>query len=446
MLAAPDVLVLGGGPAGCAAALALRQRGVGVTVVEAGTYHRPRIGESLPPDAGLLLRALGVWDAFVDAAHAPCRGSCASWGSDALGYNDFVFNPHGTGWHLDRTRFDALLADRAAAAGARVLRATVYRRATPQPGGGYTVTLDGPGGPAEIAARIVVDATGRRGLFARERGATRLMLDRLVAVAGFVAPEGSSKNDSAIRPLLHAPRAASILARCLDVPPGAPSVRPAGARALGTHISAPGRSNRSSPSPGARADTTLTLLEATAYGYWYAAALPDGRRVVVVASDADLARQHGLTRPTGWAGALRATRHVSARFAGCTLPAEVHPWAAPTFRLDRPASLGWLAIGDAAAAYDPISAQGIYKALDDGIAAADAIERMLAGDPGAVDAWRNRIRAAFGDYVGNRNYFYAMERRWPDAPFWGRRRARTGGGGGGSAQVSDSFFQPTHLA
>lgn len=401
MRAAPDVLVLGGGPAGCAAALALRQRGVDVTVVEAGSYARLRIGESLPPDAGVLLRALGVWDAFVDAAHAPCRGSCASWGSDALGYNDFVFNPHGTGWHLDRTRFDALLADRAAAAGARVMRATTYRSATrrdARAGGGYTVTLDGPDGRASIDAPIVVDATGRRGLFARERGATRLMLDRLVAVAGFVAPDGPS--------------------------------------------SALGRS----ASPGHRADSSLTLLEATAYGYWYAAALPDGRRVVVVATDADLARRHGLTRPAGWADALRATRHVSARFADATLPAEVHPWGAPTFRLDRPASADWLAIGDAAAAYDPISAQGIYKALDDGIAAADVIERLLAGDVGAIDAWRARIGDAFDDYTGNRDYFYAMEQRWPDAPFWGRRRARTGRGGGGSAQVSDSCFQPTHLA
>src|ERR1700748_2336516 len=56
-----DVAVLGGGPAGLAAALALRQRGCGVALYDG---QRPPIdkacGEGLMPEAVRLLRELGL--------------------------------------------------------------------------------------------------------------------------------------------------------------------------------------------------------------------------------------------------------------------------------------------------------------------------------------------------------------------------------------------------
>src|ERR1700744_2156332 len=63
----PDVLILGGGPAGLAAALALRQRGAAVTVLDA---MRPPIdkacGEGLMPDSRQELALLGVDLALED--------------------------------------------------------------------------------------------------------------------------------------------------------------------------------------------------------------------------------------------------------------------------------------------------------------------------------------------------------------------------------------------
>ena len=109
-----DVAILGGGPAGCATALALRQQGISrILVVESGFYQNIRVGESIPPDTRVLLEKLGIWSDFLKEEHEPCLGSCSSWGHDRLGYNDFLFNPHGNGWHLDRRRFDALLARKA---------------------------------------------------------------------------------------------------------------------------------------------------------------------------------------------------------------------------------------------------------------------------------------------------------------------------------------------
>ena len=111
--AAFDVVIVGGGPAGCATALTLSRLGIErVMVVEATQYRPPRIGETIPPDTGLVLRQLEVWRAFLNEEHLPCFGSCASWGSDAVGYNDFVVTGKGHGWHLDHTQFDAFLGRR----------------------------------------------------------------------------------------------------------------------------------------------------------------------------------------------------------------------------------------------------------------------------------------------------------------------------------------------
>lgn len=116
-----DVVVVGAGPAGSATALRLTHHGIGrVLLANAGGFDGFRIGESIPPDTGLLLDELGLLPGFLAQCHERCLGSCSSWGDDALGYNDFVTNPYGNGWHLDRSRFDAFLAHQAAERGARL--------------------------------------------------------------------------------------------------------------------------------------------------------------------------------------------------------------------------------------------------------------------------------------------------------------------------------------
>jgi 2-polyprenyl-6-methoxyphenol hydroxylase-like FAD-dependent oxidoreductase len=106
-----DVVVLGAGPAGCATALSLAQAGISPVLLVGPTRHRHlRVGESVPPDIRLVLDELGLWDEFLKERHETWLGSSSSWGADALGYNDFLFNPLGNGWHLDRARFDGFLA------------------------------------------------------------------------------------------------------------------------------------------------------------------------------------------------------------------------------------------------------------------------------------------------------------------------------------------------
>jgi flavin-dependent dehydrogenase len=97
--------------------------------------------------------------------------------------------------------------------------------------------------------------------------------------------------------------------------------------------------------------------------------------------------------------------------------------AAASQRLDRFAGDDWLAVGDAASTFDPLSSQGISKALRAGMTASLAICRRLSGDTNAPITYEARMHAEYEHYLGRRTEYYALEQRWPQAPFWRCRQA-----------------------
>lgn len=210
-----------------------------------------------------------------------------------------------------------------------------------------------------VRCRWVVDATGRRAAVARRRGARRERHDRLVAIYAALATD-----------------------------PGDVDAR--------------------------------TRVEATPSGWWYSARA--GReRIVALLTDADLAEPAWRSR-AGFAAQLDATRHVvpGGRRALTAAPATT---AAHGARLAPAAGDGWLAVGDAALAFDPLSSQGILNALVTGLDGARAVDACLRGDAGAVAGYAHRLARVWSAYELNRARAYASERRWPDAPFWARRPA-----------------------
>lgn len=167
----------------------------------AGGPPRVAVGESLPPAARPLLRDLGVWDALVAERHPRSPGNRSAWGTGTVAEHDFLRDPNGLGWHLDRARFDAFLRRCAAAAGADVRQATVTAAAVTPPGrapGGVALTLRGGGA---CYGRLVVDATGRAAAVAGRLGARRRHDDALVAL---VMPYAAADGDVDARTLVEA--------------------------------------------------------------------------------------------------------------------------------------------------------------------------------------------------------------------------------------------------
>ncbi|MEZ9200530.1 FAD-dependent monooxygenase [Shewanella sp. 10N.286.54.B9] len=358
-----DVIIVGGGPAGCATAIALHNLGVNNTlVVEGSDYTAPRIGESIPPNSRELFEQLEIWNAFSAQKHAPCLGSYSSWGSDQLGYNDYLFNPQGNGWHLNRSAFDRFLAMQVEKQGGALLKnshfASLTQEQHPYP---IQVTLRNK---AQIRCRFIVDATGRSAKVARQFNAKVQVEDQLVAVSGYF-------------------NASDIITK--------------------------------------QSYQQMTLLEAVDYGWWYLAHLPNDKVIVTVASDAEVIKQKQLKSIDAWQHALQLTQHISP-IAGQATPSNLHTWIAQSAIMDPPADQCWLAVGDSASSFDPISSQGIYKALKNGIDAATAIKAWLSNNAQELNQYRNNLGHSFINYLEQKAYFYNQEQRWPESDFWQKRQ------------------------
>jgi flavin-dependent dehydrogenase len=99
--------------------------------------------------------------------------------------------------------------------------------------------------------------------------------------------------------------------------------------------------------------------------------------------------------------------------------------AAGSSWLASPVGDGWLAVGDAAATFDPLSSQGIVTALVMGREAGRAIAQSCA-TPEDADGARAQYESGYqrlvDTYRRERREHYAAEWRWRDHPFWARRR------------------------
>jgi flavin-dependent dehydrogenase len=189
------------------------------------------------------------------------------------------------------------------------------------------------------------------------------------------------------------------------------------------------------------------MIESTPDGWWYTAATPGRRRVVACMSDGDLLRTLGLTRVDRWMAALRATRHVrsavaSARPAG---PPRVFP--AGSSHLAAEAARPLIAVGDAASCFDPVSGQGILKALRSGIFASYAVADALRGDPTGLARYRALVRREVAAYRQTLADYYALEQRWTERPFWQRRQRapaepETSAGDMAHGQARDADVRP----
>jgi flavin-dependent dehydrogenase len=120
---------------------------------------------------------------------------------------------------------------------------------------------------------------------------------------------------------------------------------------------------------------------------------------------------------------LREARFTSERVRPIAEAKSIAVWSAVTSMNASVCGADWLLTGDAAMTRDPLSGEGICKALESGIEAAYAIDGALRGNEDAIERYGRAVRAQFDDYLKSHAHYYFAEQRWRDFPFWARRHA-----------------------
>lgn len=357
-----DAIIVGAGPAGATAALNLAPFHR-VLLLEAEPHPRDRIGESLPGAARRLLSDMGLFDGFLSDGHLPRHALESAWGQAQPDVRDAISDPDGHGWQIDRVRFEGRLRCEAVRRGATLL-APARLTAIAREGGLWRATVRGPHGIiADVASVLLLDASGRGSR-------------ALASLTGRSHREG---------------RMTCFWVRAIA------AALPAG----------------------------VVHIHAESEGWWYAAGLPNGEAILAFHTDSDLPAARATRSQTGLMARARETPRLSALLgSGDWNTAVFGICAADGARRERVSGKGWMAVGDAAIAFDPLAAQGLFNALYLGLAAAEAGSRALGGDPAALAGYAAEVEAIWAHYASAKTAWYGLERRWPNYPFWARRLPR----------------------
>lgn len=360
-----DIAVLGAGSAGIAAALALRNRGLEVVLVGESATGEFKVGEFLPAAALRLLRALGfagLDDVLTEDDYLRSNAKMSAWGSDRWTYQDSVQDPEGGGWHILRHRFEHRLLAKAIDRDVPFYRARLTELA--DDGVDFRLRAAAADGELTVICPRLIDATGRKAwLVRRLAGAPRKSSDQMAVTCWL--------------------------------------------------------------EDGSATEERVTRVKSVANGWWYTAPLPGRKRVCCfhgLAQDVgELVKRPGRFTDEadriGLGVEFASGANSATALQACDASVRISP---------NVAGKRWLAIGDAALSFDPLSSQGLHFALYSAVMACDAIRASLESEAQAFAAaqrYCEQVSEVFRANQRARYLFYGQEMRFRDAEYWQVQRS-----------------------
>ncbi|MCA9649566.1 MAG: tryptophan 7-halogenase [Myxococcales bacterium] len=364
--AEPEVVVIGGGPAGSTAAAVAARAGLRVLLLEAGQHPRPHVGESLLPGIIPILQDIDALAAVEAAGFSRKTGSTHhNWGRTPRWDQWFVDGDvYDHAWMVERSRFDAILFDHARRAGADAREHAAVEALRWE--GERLRGLDWRprGGPSRrIEPRLVIDASGQRALVAEARGLRE-----------------------PIEGLRH--------------------------EALWAHFEGAGHL------PPPRERQAFFVAEERCWLWLFP--LGDGRSSVgVVRLDREQldGSRRDYEEAIASSEALRAVLGPHARRV--TPVRRERDWS---YRVREVTGPGWLAVGDAAGFIDPVLSTGVHLAMHSGWHAGRcAVELLREGRGEAPRRYAAHHRELFGDLLRMVRFYY-QRNRTADDYFWESKR------------------------
>ena len=176
-----DVAIVGGGPAGAAAARLLSMWGRRVVVLTRGQNPRP-LAESLPPSCTKLFDQLGLRALVDGAGFVRATGNTVQWAGRPRAVE--MFDPGVSGYQVARDAFDDLLLKAAESSGSKVVRDVSVAGVERLDNSHWRVRVQTASGEIAVDAGWVLDCSGRAGVVAGREWRRAAVSGRTVALVG----------------------------------------------------------------------------------------------------------------------------------------------------------------------------------------------------------------------------------------------------------------------
>lgn len=353
-----EVIIAGKGIAGLVVSLLLKRKSIPHLLLDRTTARKQlALGETLPPSALPLLQSLGLLDLFESNSLHRTRGYHSAWGSTAITDHNFFF--HSPFQHGLKINKQSLEQDLEVMMSENILRFEKLTaiRLADQ---GVTVELQNDRKQIVLRGRCLVEATGRNRALLKLLGIASEEYDQLTAYS------------------CHLPRREH------------PKIKHS------------------------------VFVESFEHGWGIVSRLSDEMQVMSLFSRRRVGIHKELKDYSRWPAILFGTAHLR-DFLSSRAGIRVVGGDAGTSRATQLAGKCWLATGDAAIAFDPLSSHGITNAVYTAHRAVEAIALHVSDpDEKHFREYAESLSAIFATYLGTRYGLYQRERRWPGAAFWTR--------------------------